>query len=122
MERTPVWIVDSDHWPRAYLRAELIERGYDAEGFVRVTDLLSRLSLSAVRPALVVVDLRGQELKERDLVGLLSARIPVLAIGGSTEAEDERRRARGWAKFLRRPLTLGEIADQVERLLAKPGP
>ena len=121
MERIPVWIVDSDHWPRAYLRAELIERGYDAEGFVRVTDLLSGLPRSAVRPALVVVDLDGQELKERDLVALLSARIPVLAIGGSTEAEDERRRTRGWAKFLQRPLTLGEIADEVERLVAKTG-
>ncbi len=117
----PVWIVDSDHWPRAYLRAELLERGYDAEGFVRVTDLVSRLSRSAVRPALAVVDLRGQELKEGELVGLLSAGIPVVAIGGSTEAEDERRRPRGWAKFLQRPLTLGEIADEVERLLAQPG-
>jgi DNA-binding NtrC family response regulator len=121
MERMPVWIVDSDHWPRACLRAELIERGYDAEGFVEVTDLLSRLSRSAVRPALVVVDLRGQELKEPDLVALLAARIPVLAIGGSTEAEEERRRTRGWAKFLQRPLTLGEIADEVGRLLAAPG-
>jgi DNA-binding NtrC family response regulator len=117
----PVWIVDSDHWPRAYLRAELIERGYDATGFVRVTDLLSQLWRSAVRPALVVLDLRGQDSEDGGLVGLLSARIPVLAIGGSTEAEDERRRPRGWARFLRCPLTLGEIADEVERLLAKPG-
>jgi hypothetical protein len=35
----PVWIVASDHW-RAYLCAELIERGYDAVGFVTLQDVL----------------------------------------------------------------------------------
>src|SRR5689334_9573424 len=37
-----VWIVDAEHWPRAYLRAELIERGYDAVGFVGVREALAR--------------------------------------------------------------------------------
>jgi hypothetical protein len=27
-----VWIIDPDQWPRAMLRAELIERGVDAVG------------------------------------------------------------------------------------------
>ena len=31
-----VWIIDVDQWPRAMLRAELIERGYDAVGYVTV--------------------------------------------------------------------------------------
>ena len=121
MERTPIWIADSDHWPRAYLRAELIERGYDAEGFVTVTELLVRLALSPVRPALVVVDLRGQELQERSLTALLDAGFPVLAIGGATEWENEQLRTRRWARFLRRPLTIGEVADAVDRLLARSG-
>lgn len=121
MERTPIWIADSDHWPRAYLRAELIERGYDAEGFVTVTELLVRLALSPVRPALVVVDLRGQELQERSLTALLDAGFPVLAIGGATEWENEQLRTRRWARFLRRPLTIGEVADAIDRLLARSG-
>ena len=120
MERTPIWIADSDHWPRAYLRAELIERGYDAEGFVTLTELLVRLALSPVRPALAVVDLRGQELKERGLAALLDAGFPVIAIGGATEWENEQLRTRRWARFLRRPLTIGEVADEVDRLLVKP--
>jgi DNA-binding NtrC family response regulator len=121
MERTSIWIADSEHWPRAFLRAELIERGYDAEGFVTVTELLVRLALSPVRPALVVVDLRGQELKERSLAALLDAGFPVVAIGGATEWEDEHLRTRPWAGFLRRPVTIGEVAGVVDRLLAKPG-
>jgi FixJ family two-component response regulator len=121
MGRIPIWLVDSDHWPRAYLRAELIERGYDVDGFVELTDLLARLALTPARPALVVVDLQGQELKERGLVALLTAGFPVVAIGGATEWGDEPLRTRGWARFLRRPLTIGEVADEVERLLTGPG-
>jgi DNA-binding response OmpR family regulator len=121
MERMPVWLVDSDHWPRALLRAELIERGYDAEGIVTLKELLVRLALSPERPALVVVDWRGQELRDRGLATLLDAGFPVLAIGGLTEWNDERLRTRGWAGFLRRPVSIGEIADEVDRLLSKPG-
>jgi DNA-binding NtrC family response regulator len=122
MEPTPVWIVDAEHWPRAYLRAELIERGYDAEGFVSLTDLLVRLALAPARPALAVIDLQGQAsqaLNDRHLTRLLDAGFPVLAIGGATEWEDERLRTRPWATFLRRPLTIGEVADEVDRLLRK---
>lgn len=121
MERLPVWVVDSEHWPRAYLRAELIERGYDAEGIVTLRELLARLALSPERPALVVIDLRGQELKERGLATLLDAGFPVLAIGGLTEWNDERLPTRRWARFLRRPVTIGEVADEVDRLLSRPG-
>jgi DNA-binding NarL/FixJ family response regulator len=118
MERAPVWIVDADHWPRAYLRAELIERGYDAEGFVTLTELLVRLALAPARPALVVMDLQGQGANDRQLTRLLGAGFPVLAIGVATEWEDERLRTRRWARFLRRPLTIGAVADEVDRLLA----
>jgi hypothetical protein len=125
MERSSVWIVDSDHWPRAYLRAELIERGYDAEGFVTLTELLVRLALAPVRPALVVIDLQGQRpqtsqgANDQPLTRLLGAGFPVLAIGGATEWEDEGLRTRPWARFLRRPLTIGEVANEADRLLAR---
>lgn len=127
MVRSSVWIVNSDHWPRAYLRAELIERGYDAEGFVTLTELLVRLALAPARPALVVIDLQGQRSRgsqesiDRQLMHLLGAGFPVLAIGGATEWEDEGLRTHPWTRFLRRPLTIGEVADEAERLLAGPG-
>ena len=127
MERSSVWIVNSDHWPRAYLRAEPIERGYDAEAFVTLTELLVRLALAPARPALVVIDLQGQTSQrpqgsnDRQLTRLLDAGFPVLAIGGATEWEDEGLRRRPWTRFLRRPLTIGEVADEADRLLAGPG-
>ena len=106
MERAPVWIVDSDHWPRAYLRAELIERGYDAEGFVGLADLLVRLALAPARPALVVIDLQGQGRKRRATDSYTSSgrRLPCPGdwrghgMGGRAPADTP------WARFLRRPL------------------
>jgi len=55
-----VWIVDVEQWPRAMLRAELIERGFDAAGYVTVRDAID--SLPWRRSAAIVVDLRGQPL------------------------------------------------------------
>ena len=42
MDKPVVWIVDADHWPRAELRALLIERGYDAIGFESLVDAVLR--------------------------------------------------------------------------------
>jgi hypothetical protein len=123
--RGTIWIIDSDHWPRAYLRAELIERGYDAVGFAAVADALAALALHRRRPDLVVIELEGQRPEAMALDGLFRG-IPMLGVAGAAAWETESRRAPAhpWAGLLRRPLTIGEIADAVERQLAarRPGP
>ena len=66
MAEVPIWIVAADHWPRALLRAELIERGYDATGFATLEDAVRRLMLPpARRPALLVL-VRNATLPDRD--------------------------------------------------------
>jgi hypothetical protein len=115
-----VWIVDADHWPRAYLRAELIERGYDAVGFPALRDALVALPIARARrrgPALVVVDLAALEVEPRLLGALGQAGAPVLGVAGAAAAEDQLVRGFPWAALLRRPVTLGAIADAVERLI-----
>jgi hypothetical protein len=112
-----VWVIGSDHWPRAYLRAELIERGLDAIGFVTLRDALARLVVERPRPALAIVDLHEQPTTDRALSTLLGAGFPVIAIGGAGEWADPGLRARPWALFLRRPLTIGAVADAAQRLL-----
>ena len=39
--RPMIWIVERQQWPRALLRAELLERGYEIIGFTRVDEALS---------------------------------------------------------------------------------
>jgi DNA-binding response OmpR family regulator len=107
-----VWIVNADHWPRAYLRAELIERGYDATGFEDLKDAVIRLGLRAPRPELLVVEAPTGELPMGLRQFLAAQNVPVLAVvaaGAETRALDLD------IEPLRRPLTIGAIADAVER-------
>jgi hypothetical protein len=115
-----VWIIGTDHWPRAYLRAELIERGYEAVGFVTVGDALAALALQpARRPLLAAIDLQGHSLDPRQLAPLLRGGFPTLAIGGLAEWGTEPVRNLPWTATLRRPLTIGSIADEIGRLLPR---
>ena len=102
-----VWIIDVEQWPRAMLRAELIERGFDAVGYVTIRDAID--SLPERFPNVIVVDLRGQPMP---LVERLPAiGVPVIVVGGVPEIEDLPEG--GWAAVLRRPVSIGEIAERV---------
>ncbi|HSP17528.1 MAG TPA: hypothetical protein VLV78_22475 [Thermoanaerobaculia bacterium] len=105
-----VWIIDADQWPRAMLRAEMIERGFDAVGYITVRDAIDSIPMR--RPEAIVVDLRGQPipLVER----LLKIGVPVVVVGGVLEINELPKG--DWAAVLRRPVSLGDIADQVARI------
>lgn len=113
--RDAVWLIDADHWPRALLRAELIERGYDAIGFETVAQAIARLALDRRhRPRLVVIDLASQRLTESGFKLLSDGGVPVIGIGGTVAAESGKL---GWTDWLQRPVSLGEIAGAVDRAL-----
>src|SRR5262245_51829862 len=116
-DQPPLWVIGEERGPRAALRAELIERGYDAVGFETLRDavLAGRLP-GAPRPVAVVVDLPGQAADARLFDALFALGAPVLAVAGAAEENDPRLRTRPWARWLRRPITLGTIADAVEGL------
>jgi len=103
-----VWIIDPEQWPRALLRAELIERGIDAVGYLRAGDALAQLGSRF--PDLIVVDLRAAT---RDEVSqLFQAGVPVIAIAGIPESPWISEFP--WSAVLRRPISIGEIADTVK--------
>jgi DNA-binding response OmpR family regulator len=107
-----VWIIGAEQWPRALLRAELIERGYDAVGYATVRDAID--SLLWRHPDAIVVELRGQPmpLVER----LLKIGVPVIVVGGALEMQDLPEG--NWAARLQRPVSIGEIADRVRSFVA----
>ena len=102
-----VWIIDAEHWPRALLRAELIERGFDAVGFVAVDDALR--TIPARWPDAIVVELRT--LARREAERLFGASIPVIGIAPASH--EPWIDALPFAKVFRRPVSIGEIADFV---------
>ncbi len=123
MEQPLIWIVDCEHWPRSALRAELIERGYEAVGHVTLDEALSRLRAVPVeaRPRAIVMDLRGQEINPGVLRELIQSSIPTIILGGMTELSDALIQEHRWAAVMKRPILLGEIADRIEKMVPAPG-
>jgi hypothetical protein len=108
-----VWIIDAEQWPRANLRAELIERGYDAVGFVDISAALRNLFQ---KPDIIVLELRGQALPAGSLEALTATGVPIVLLGGAGELEDPLLRRFQWAATFRRPVRLGDVADLIQRI------
>jgi hypothetical protein len=110
-------------WPRALLRAELRERGYDAAG---ARDLLE--ALSDGEPAegpvrLILIDqdalAEGDALLLRDLVHRLVEHHPTAAVfllAGTMQQTPEG----PWQQVLRRPMSISDIVGAVQRAVPLP--
>jgi AmiR/NasT family two-component response regulator len=113
-----IWIIDNQQWPRAYLRAELIERGFEAVGFIELAHALAALHHPYyTKPCLIVLELRGLSHKHDELHALAQIAIPIIALGGAVELNAEWAKQFEWAAVLQRPFTIGNVADLVEELV-----
>jgi hypothetical protein len=124
-QKEPVlWVVDREQWPRVCLRAELIERGYDPYGFILLDDALDYLFTGrSPEPEALILELRGQNLTNQSLQILEDLAIPTIVLGGRADLNDPLVQNRKWDVVFRRPLSLGEVVDVVERLVpARPAP
>lgn len=108
-----VWIIDAEQWPRTYLRAELIERGFDAVGYLSVDDASETVAWRF--PHLAVLELRGVSRREVEL--LFKAGVPVVGI--VSHPAPEWLGDFPWAALLQRPVSIGEIAERVSTLTMK---
>jgi len=116
--RPALWIVDSHQWPRACLRAELIERGYDACGFVSLDDAIEALSQQTMpKPDAVVLELRDQSFTKEMLETIHALKIPTVLLGGVSEFNDPAVQKEQWSAVLQRPFSLGAVADRVQQLV-----
>ena len=114
-----VWVIDSEQWPRACLRAELIENGNDAYGFITISDALECLSqATSPKPELIVLELRGQHLTGGVLEALRNLHAQTVALGGNVELNDPLVQQQQWRAVLKRPVSLGDIAEVVRKILS----
>jgi len=115
-----IWIIDRQQWPRAYLRIELIERGFDAIGFIGLSEVMAALNdPNYPKPRLIVLELCDLSFTRDELDTLARAGLPMIALGGLVELDEELVRSFRWAAVMRRPFTIGEVADVVEELLGR---
>ena len=110
-----IWIIDAEQWPRAMLRAELIERGFDAVGYVTVRDAIESLLLRP--PHAIVVDLRGQPLALVERLQTIG--VPILIVAGTPEINDLPKER--WEAVMRRPVSIGDIADRIGAMVRGSG-
>jgi hypothetical protein len=92
------------------LRAELIERGYDAVGYVTTAD--ASLTIGTRFPDLIVVDLRG--VTRGDVEHLFQIGVPVIAI--VSRPSPDWLNAFPWKALLWRPVSIGEIAEAIQKI------
>jgi hypothetical protein len=120
METGPlVWIIDAQQWPRAYLRAELVERGFNAVGHPDLSEAVAVLrSRSVSWPAVIVLELRDQATERELLDVLMRTRIPVVLLVGAVEANEQLIKEYTWAAVMNRPFSIGSVADKVEELIS----
>ncbi len=117
-----VWIVSSQQWPRALLRAELIEGDYDAIGFRSFEEALIALARATREPPkAVILDLTDQQVTRSQLSALSEARIPTILLGGAPDLQDPQLSEFSWAGILRRPYMIREVVALVERIAPLPG-
>lgn len=113
-----IWIVDRQQWPRANLRALLIDRGFDATGFVDLPQALTALKGGYYsRPDVLVLELHDLSPTEEELETLPRLSIPLIALVGAVELNQEWIERIRWTAVIRRPVTIGQVAETIEKLL-----
>ncbi len=110
-----VWIIDAEQWPRALLCAEVLERGFDAAGFVTIEDALA--ADPSRHPEAIVLDARGQQLTPERVAKLFDLGAPTILLGGAMELNERWLHDFRWAAVVPRPVSLGAIADRVREAL-----
>jgi len=110
-----VLLVMPEHWPRALLRAELIERGYDVVG---APDLTAALLVRPVEKGrgpvrLIAVDHDVMVESQGALLERLVSRHqnPRLVLLARAQLETP---PGSWDQIVRRPALIGEIATAIE--------
>jgi DNA-binding response OmpR family regulator len=115
-----VWIIDRQQWPRALLRAELVERGYEAVGFVEVDEALRAFRERLyVIPRLIIIELKDLPEGEERVRALTGLGIPTVFLAGAAEEQRAVLQGTGWTVLLKRPFTIGRVMEEVERQVGR---
>jgi hypothetical protein len=112
-----VLLVMPEQWPRALLRAALREVGYDAIGTRTVRGARTLLTSGEGRGPVRLI-LLDQDALTEDAQGDLEmlrrgSDAPLVLLAPATRRVSEG----SWTGVLRRPLTVGELAQAIERLV-----
>jgi len=117
-KRPLIWIIDNNHWERANIRAALMERCCEVEGFVSIFHAVVMLYREIVeKPDAVVLEIKNLPYRRPELDELARVGAPIVLLTGVYN-DRELAGKQKWAAVLRRPFTIGRVISTVERLLS----
>jgi DNA-binding NtrC family response regulator len=123
MSEPELLLIAADGHTRALLLAELQEAGYNAVALPSLEVALAALATGRVRPALVLLDTRGDPRADPrgvgQLVNFLEEDVPLVLIVGAYDAHALAPLRARVAAWLPRPLQIADILTTVRRLLKK---
>lgn len=115
--RPIVWIIAGHQWLRACLRAELLERGFEALGYTEIRQALRALCNDwLARPQIIVLDLCDQCFSRYQLEILTGTGIPILVLGGALDLSEPVVQEMRWAGIMKRPFFISAVLDRIEQL------
>ena len=110
-----VLVISNEQWPRALLRAELEQAGYDAVGAETVSEAMHQSIADPERPVQLVVVDSGIASAEAEAMAQLRRRypgVPFVVIQRAGPAPPG-----PWTASLHRPVTIGDIVAAVRKLI-----
>lgn len=113
-------LISGKEWtPRALLRAQLIEEGFDVEACEDVQTVVDRLWGSREMPSLLVVDLFESKKPVEDVATLShwAKLLPVWILAGHGTAGAGTLEGQGFERVLFRPLDIGKLVLEVKARL-----
>jgi hypothetical protein len=98
----------------------LAERGFDALGYEVIAEAVAALQSPEIgRPQVIVLELRQQVLDRKTLGTLAKAAIPIIIPRGLPELNEPVVHEFAGAAVMKRPSTIGAVADLVEELTGR---
>ena len=112
-----VWIIDSQQWPRANLRALLLDRGFDAIGFIELHQALASLKDPHYqKPHIILLELHDLLPTEEELDTVIHLNVPIVGVAGAVEIGQAWIKKVKWTALIQRPVRIGQVVDVIERL------
>ncbi len=117
-----ILLIVRDWKARAFIRAQLLEEGYEVSSTEDLGQAIARLCGAALRPSLIVLDTVGQDIDPSGWANLqaLTDHAPLIICTGVYELNSLDLPEASAVKVLVRPFTVGEVVEAVKALLPLP--
>jgi DNA-binding response OmpR family regulator len=118
-----ILLIAADWRLRALVRAQLLEEGYAVNALPSLELALATLIRGGEQPGLTILDMQGIEIQVRALSELwrLTGEAPLFLCGGAFGRAELSQEGMPPAQVLLRPFRVGDLVEQVRKVLGCPG-